>query len=199
MNRIAAVAFALCAVSAPAALLAQTAPPPSGATAEAPKPAATPSHTFSDPAMTYTAPSDFLMVPIQAAPDPTQFEKPMVVAAFVKNYGKTGMQTVTVTMESFDGNAEGYDQVTENALRTQADGVFIRKSPTKLQNGMPAYWQDVTIGSGFDEIKRYQYVWADGVRGVQLAVTARYGSIGEDEAKKILANVSAVAFPKYRY
>ena len=199
MNRIAAVAFALCAVSAPAALLAQTAPAPSGATAEAPKPAATPSHTFNDPAMSYTAPSDFLQVPMQAAPDPTQFEKPTLVAAFVKNYGKNSMQTVTITMESFDGNAEGYDQVTENTMRTQADGVFIRKVPTKLPNGMPAYWQDVTIGSGFNEIERYQYVWADGVRGVQLAVMARYGSIGEDEAKKILADVSAVAYPKYRY
>ena len=188
MNRIAAVAFALCAVFAPAALLAQSAPTP----------AATPSHTFNDPAMSYTAPSDFIPVPMQAG-DPTQFDKPTVVAAFVKNPGKSGMQTVTVTMESFDGNAEGYDQVTENTMRTQADGVFIRKVPTKLANGMPAYWQDITIGSGFDEIKRFQLVWADGVRGVQLAVTARYGNIGEDEAKKILAEVSAVAYPKYRY
>ena len=64
---------------------------------------------------------------------------------------------------------------------------------------MPAYWQSITIGSGFNELKQYQYVWADGVRGVQLAVMGRFGSVSEDEAKKILSDVSAVAYPKYRY
>jgi hypothetical protein len=34
---------------------------------------------------------------------------------------------------------------------------------------------------------------------VQLAITGRYGSIDEPAAKKALANVSAVAYPKYRY
>lgn len=191
MNRIAAAAvLALCALFTPATLLAQT--------AEQPAPAATPSNGFNDPAMSFTAPSDFFKVPMQQA-DPTQFDKPTVVAAFVKNPGKKNLLTITITMESFDGNAEGYDQVSENTMRTQADGVFIRKEATKLPNGMPAYWQEITIGSGFDEMKRYQYVWADGVRGVQLAVMARYGEISDNDAKKMLAGVSAVAYPKYRY
>jgi hypothetical protein len=192
MNRIAAVAFALSAILAPATLFAQT------QSAAAPAPAATPTNSFNDPAMSFTAPADFAKVPAPQV-DPTQFEKPTVVAAFVKNYGKRGLLTITITMENFDGGVDGYDQVTENTLRNSADGVFIKKSPTKLKNGMPAYWQEITIGNGFDEVKRFQYVWADGVRGVQLAVMGRYGDISNDEALKILSDVSAVAFPKYRY
>lgn len=195
MNRTAAAAFALCALLAPAPLLAQTTP----AQTEAAAPSAAASHTFSDPAMSYTAPADFYKVPMDAPADPTQFDKPTVVAAFVRNYGRAGMLTVTVTMENFDGNAEGYDQVTENNMRNQADGVFIKKTPAKLSNGMPAYWQDITIGSGFNEVKRFQYIWADGLRGVQLSVTGRLGSVSDDDAKKILGEVSAVAYPRNRY
>jgi hypothetical protein len=192
MNRIAAVAFALCAIFAPATLLAQS------QAAEAPAPAATPSNSFNDPAMSFTAPSDFTKVPMQQG-DPTQFEKPTVVAAFVKNYGKAGLLTITITMENFEGSADGYDQVTENTMRNSADGVFIKKTATKLSNGMPAYWQEITIGNGFNEVKRYQYVWADGVRGVQLAVMGKYGDISNEQALKILSEVSAVAYPRNRY
>jgi hypothetical protein len=192
MNRIAAVVFAVCALLAPAALLAQT------QSADAPAPAATPSNSFNDPAMSYTAPSDFHKIPMQQL-DPTQFDKPTVVAAFVKPIGTKSALTITITMENFEGNAEGYDQVSENTLRTSTDSVFIKKTPTKLPNGMPAYWQEITIGSGFNEIKRYQYVWADGVRGVQLAVMGRFGDISEGDAKKFLGEVTAVAYPKYRY
>jgi hypothetical protein len=192
MNRIAAVAFALCAIFAPATLLAQS------QAVEAPAPAATPSNSFNDPAMSFTAPSDFTKVPMQQG-DPTQFEKPTVVAAFVKNYGKAGLLTITITMENFEGSADGYDQVTENTMRNSADGVFIKKTATKLSNGMPAYWQEITIGNGFNEVKRYQYVWADGVRGVQLAVMGKYGDISNEQALKILSEVSAVAYPRNRY
>jgi hypothetical protein len=195
MNRTAA-ALVLCAFLAPVPSFAQSAPAQAQQQAA---PAATASHTFNDPAMSFTAPADFVQVPMNAAPDPSQFEKPTVVAAFVKNYGRPGLLTITITMENFEGNADGFDQATENTLRNQADGVFIKKSPTKLPNGMPAYWQEITIGSGFNELKRYQYIWADGVRGVQLALMGRYGAVGADEAKKILADVSAVAFPRYRY
>lgn len=193
MNRIAAAALALCAIFAPANVFAQA-----QAAAEAPAPAATPANTFSDPAMSFTAPPEFAKVPMQQG-DPTQFDKPTVVAAFVKNTGKSGLLTITITMENFEGNVEGYDQVTENTLRQSADGVFIKKTAARLQNGMPAFWQDITIGNGFNEVKRYQYVWADGVRGVQLAVMGRYGDISNDEALKILKEVSAVAYPRNRY
>jgi hypothetical protein len=77
--------------------------------------------------------------------------------------------------------------------------VFIKKTATKLSNGMPAYWQEITIGNGFNEVKRYQYVWADGVRGVQLAVMGKYGDISNEQALKILSEVSAVAYPRNRY
>jgi hypothetical protein len=37
------------------------------------------------------------------------------------------------------------------------------------------------------------------VRGVQLAVMGRYGDISNDDALKILKEVSAVAYPRNRY
>jgi hypothetical protein len=102
-------------------------------------------------------------------------------------------------MENFQSDVNGYEMTVENTLRNQSGDVFIKKTPAKLSNGMPAMWQEITIGSGFEQVKVFQYVWADGVRGVQLAVTGRYGAIDEPEAKRVLSNVNAVAYPRYRY
>ena len=162
--------------------------------------AATPApNQFSDPAMNFTAPPGFLKAPFPPH-SPTDFEQPTVVAGFYQNPGKPSMKTITIQMESFQGSLSGFEMVTENELRDQGDGVFFKKKQlTTLSNGMPAYWQDITVGSGFSEVKRYQYVWIDGVRGVVLAITGRYGEISEDDAKKALAAASAVAYPVDRY
>ena len=63
---------------------------------------------------------------------------------------------------------------------------------------MPAVWQEVSMGSGFDTLKRFDYVWVDGVRGIVLAIMGRYGHLDEPMAKKALADAYGVAYPKYR-
>lgn len=151
---------------------------------------------FVDPAMTFTAPDGYVKANIPPH-DPTDFEQPTVVAAFAS---RTGGRLITIQMESFTGSAQDFEMVTENELRNQVDGVFFKKHQlAPLSNGMPAFWQEITMGSGFQTAKRFQYVWADGVRGIVLSITGRYGDITEEDAKKALANVSAVAFPRNRY
>lgn len=190
MNRF-AFALALCALVAPVLAAAQTPAPDAEAT---PNP-----HTYTDPAMSFTAPDDFLRVPI-APHDPAHFDQPAVVAAWVKNPGKREQQTITITMEGHDGNLDGYEMVSENEIRDNADSVFFKKhEQTKLSNGMPAYWQELSVGSGFQETKRFQLVWIDTVRGVTLAITGLYGQVDEPAAKKALAQAAGVLYPRNRY
>lgn len=151
---------------------------------------------FTDPAMTFTAAPGYYKVRMPAH-DPTQFDQPTVVAGFIYHPGQQDMRSVSIEMEDFQGSLSGYEMVVENDMRDKIDGVFVKKKElTTLSNGMPAYWQDVTIGSGFTTVKLFQYVWTDGVRGIRLAVTGRLGSITEDQAKAALANVSATAYPQ---
>lgn len=193
MNRfvLAVVLCGLAAVAVPAAAQQQQA-----YTAPSPTPAP---HQFTDPAMTFNAPASYLKAPIPPH-NPTEFSQPTIVAAFAADYGKPNMRTITVQMENFSGSLNGYESLAETELRDKVDGIFYKeKKMTTLSNGMPAYWENITVGSGFQEAKRYQYVWVDGVRGVILSVTARFGEISQDQAKQALANVSAVAYPRYRY
>lgn len=153
---------------------------------------------FNDPAMSFTAPADYYQVPL-APHAPVGFQDAAVVAGWVKNPGKQEQHTITITMQDFDANLEGFEMITENDLRTQIDGVFFKKKErTTLSNGMPAFWQEISVGSGFAEVKRFQYVWVDGVRGVTLAIWAQFGELDETTAKRDLANASGVAFPKNR-
>ncbi len=179
MNRLAIYVLAAFALAVPAAVLADA-------------------NQYNDPAMSFTAPSDYRAVPVPSH-DPAVFQDPAIVAAYIKDPGKQSFSQIMLRMQNFEGNTEGIEMTTETDMRNQGSDVFIKKTATKLPNGMPAYWQEVTMGSGFDQMKVYQYVWADGVRGVQLSITSRYGAVDEPTAKRALANVSAVAYPKYRY
>lgn len=189
MKRL-AFTLAVCALIAPVPGFAQTPAPTDTPT---PNPS-----VYSDPAMSFTAPSDFYRIPV-APHDPTDFDNPAVMAAWVKNPGKREQITITLTMEGEEGNLDGFEMVSENEMRDNGDSVFYKKKErTLLSNGMPAYWQELSIGSGFDEMKRFQYVWIDGVRGVQLAITSRFGVLDEPAAKKALADASGVLYPKNR-
>jgi hypothetical protein len=156
-------------------------------------------NVYTDPAMTYTAPDGYVKARI-APHDPANFDNPTVVAAFGGSRKDTAGRVITITMDSFQGSLDGWEQRQENDLRNASDGVFIKnKKLTTLPNGMPAYWEEVTVGSGFSEVKRYEYCWIDRVRGVVLAITAPYGMVTEDEAKKALGNASATAYPVNQY
>jgi len=148
--------------------------------------------------MSFTSPPEFYRVPL-APHDPARFDQPSVMAAWVANPGKREQLTITITMENHDGSLDGFEMVSENEVRDKVDSVFFKKrEQTKLTNGMPAYWQELSMGSGFDTLKRFDYVWIDGVRGVTLAIVGRYGQLDEPMAKKALANAAGVLYPKGR-
>lgn len=179
MNRLAVLVFAAFALLVPAAVLADAG-------------------QYNDPAMSFTPPAGYLPLPVPSH-DPASFDDPTVMAAYVKDAGKQSASQIMLRMQNFDGDVNAFEMNVENNMRTQTGDVFIKKTMTRLSNGMPAAWEEITIGSGFDQVKIYQYVWSDGVRGVQLAITAKYGSIDEGGAKRALANVSAVEYPRNRY
>ncbi|HET7813212.1 MAG TPA: hypothetical protein VFL13_02435 [Candidatus Baltobacteraceae bacterium] len=183
MNRLTPIALALLGVLAPLCASAEDTPNP---------------NTFSDPAMSFTAPANFRRMQIPPH-DPAQFEQKSIVAAYIKNPGTQEAASITISMENFEGSANGYSTSADNDIRGAADGVFIKRQNTTLSNGMPAVFEEITIGSGFAQMTEYRYLWADGVRGVELGETARYGTLDEKKAKADLALASAVAYPKNRY
>lgn len=154
---------------------------------------------YSDPAMSFMPPPGYYRVPM-APHSPTEFGQPSVVAAWIKNPGKTDQRTITITMDNFSGSLDGAEMISENNARDQTDGIFVNhKQVTKLANGMPAYFQEMTIGSGFNELKRWQYVWIDGIRIVTLTIVGRFGEIDEKQAREDLANASGVLYPQRPY
>ncbi|MFN2450281.1 MAG: hypothetical protein ABR508_10935 [Candidatus Baltobacteraceae bacterium] len=160
--------------------------------------AADDANTYNDPAMSFTPPAGFRRVPIPPH-DPRTFEQKSVVAVYVKNPGTQDATAITLTMDNFEGTAAAFAMTSDNDTRSSADGAFIKRSDAKLSNGMPAVWEEVTVGSGFAQVSSFRYLWADGVRGVTLAETSRYGNVDDRHARADLANVSAVAYPRYRY
>lgn len=190
MNRLSALAFAVFALLLPAVAPAQNAAPQAAAAA--------PSMQYNDPAMSFTAPEGFKPLPVPSH-DPAVFEDPAVMAAYVKDAGSRNAMSIVLRMQNYDGSPDGWATTSDNDLRTNSNGAFISRTATKLANGMPVFWEDVTVGSGFDQIKTYQYIWADGVRGVTLSLICRDGVITDEQAKQMLSNLSAVAYPKYRY
>lgn len=192
MNRL-AVILGLVLCVAPIAVLAQEATPPPGLVTSG-------NGTYKDPAMIYTGPAGYVQVPLPPPKDPTDFGQTTVVAGWVKNPGQQNQIAIRLSMESFNGNLDGFEMVSENELRNASDGVFVKsKSRTHLANGMPAYFQDITVGSGFQTTKIYQLLWVDGVRGVTLSVQSHLGTIDPASAEKLLVTAVATAFPQRDY
>lgn len=164
--------------------------------ATSPAPAAKPYvPEFNDPAMHFAPPGDYFTAPV-APHDPRVFETPATVAVFVKNPGKEDVRVISVAMENYEGSLDGFEVSSENIAREQQDGVFItHKERTSLANGMPAYWVELSFGSGFQSQKRYQYEWVDGVRGVTVSISGRLGEVDQKSARAALKDLSATLYP----
>jgi hypothetical protein len=169
------------------------------AQAASPGPDADP-HVYTDPAMTYTAPDNAVLVNHQYVPVNQLSQDLQPVAAWVINPGKEDARTITLSMEAYGGPPDQWEGQFESQTHSgSGDGVLIRnKTPMSLLNGMPAYWVEVAYGAGFDARKEYAIVWADGERGVVLAITSRIGDASADEAREVLKQVTAVRYPFYQ-
>lgn len=172
---------------------------PAGAQ-ETPTPApANPNTTaYNDPAMSFTAAPGFRY--LGGRPYDPLSSEPTVVAAFVSNPGEQDAHLVQIQIEFCEGcRLSGYETLATDELRGHLNNALVsKKQQTTLSNGMPALWEEISIGEGFQEMKRWQYEWVDGQRGVILSDSGRYGGITEEQAKAELANVSAVDYPRNR-
>lgn len=166
---------------------AQVPPPPT----PAPDP-----HTYTDPAMTFTAPPDAYLVARREVSLSDLGDDLEVVAIWVLRPGKEDARTIQLSMEAYSGPPDQWEAQFESQTHSSQEGTLIRnQTPMTLLNGMPATFVEIAYGSGFDARKEYAIVWADGVRGVVLAETSRIGDVTAQEAREVLKQVTAVRYP----
>jgi hypothetical protein len=189
MKRFSLLLTALLALSCAASVRAQVVEP-----TPSPDP-----HTYTDPAMNFTAPADAVLVARQVAAPNQLGDDLEPVAVWVLHPGKEDARTIQLSMEAFDGAPGQWESQFESQTHSSQDGTLIRnKTPMALLNGMPAYFVEVAYGSGFDAKKEFAIVWADGQRGIVLSETSRLGDATAEEAKEVLKQVTAVQYPLYQ-
>lgn len=156
-------------------------------------------HVYTDPAMTYTAPPDAVLLNRLQVGVGQLSEDLQPVAAWALRPGKEDARIIQISMEAFSGPPDQWEGQFESQTHSSQDGTLIRnKTPMTLLNGMPAYFVEIAYGSGFDAKKEYAVVWADGQRGIVLSETERLGDGGPDEAKQVLKQVTATQYPLYQ-
>ncbi len=165
-----------------------------------PPPTPTPDpHVYTDPAMTYTAPADAMLVN-RLTLTPGQLGQDLQpVAAWVLRPAEEDRRTIQLAMEAYDGPPDQWEGVFESQTHSAQDGTLIRnKTRISLLNGMPAYFVEVAFGEGFNAKKEYVVLWADGQRGIALAEITRMGDTTPEQAQQVLKQVTAVAYPLYQ-
>ena len=186
MNRITFAALALAGALLPAGALRAQTPPPAP-----PDP-----HTYSDPAMNFTAPPGAVLAGRRTIPLAQLGQDLTPIAIWVLHPGKEDARTITIAMESFPGPPDQWEGQFESQMHSSGDGVLIRrKTAMSLLNGMPANFVEITSGSGFSAQKQFAVVWADGQRGIALSLTCRLGDVTAEEAREALKNATAVRYP----
>ncbi|MHB8148475.1 MAG: hypothetical protein ACYDGM_14595 [Vulcanimicrobiaceae bacterium] len=178
------------AAQVPAAAMVRAVPTPQ------PTPAPDP-HVYDDPAMHFVAPAHYQLVTRVASVALSDLSNdPVVVAVWVLREKGKPQRELTLSMESYTSAVNTFESSFESQIRQKVDGLLVRdKQAITLKNGMPAYFVDTTFGSGFTTAKQYDVVWADGQRGVILALAGRLGEVNAREAKAALLDVSATLYP----
>lgn len=194
MNRITQIsAFLFACIAAAGGAYAQTVQP---------SPAATPSDTFSDPAISFQAPAGFTRVPLpfKENGNPAQFATLTPVAMWVRNKGHENQRTIILQVQAYHRSLNSFVAKTEGGMRDHLQYCFFHKrKPVTFANGMPAFFEEVQYGSDFNEQTQFQYMWIDGARGVVLSETSRFGFLRARTARKDLAHIYAVAYPMHQF
>jgi len=154
-------------------------------------------HTYTDPAMNFTAPPEAILVG-RRYPKLSELSGDLqTVAVWALHAGKEDMRTIQISMEAFEGAPDQWEGQFESQMHSAGgSGLLIRnKTPMALLNGMPANFVEITSGSGFTTSKQFAVVWADGQRGIALVEATRLGDAGADEAKRVLHDVTATRYP----
>jgi hypothetical protein len=153
-------------------------------------------HVYTDPAMTYTAPADAILVGRQPVSLDQLGQDLQTVAAWVVHPGDENARTIQIQMEAYSGAPDQWEGQFESQTHGNQEGTLIKnKTAITLENGMPAYFVEVAYGSGFDARKEYAIVWADGQRGIVLSETSAVGASSAEEARQMLKQATAVQYP----
>ncbi|MFY9632553.1 MAG: hypothetical protein WAJ94_13190 [Candidatus Cybelea sp.] len=190
MKKLVLTFVALLAISG-GRVLAQTA----GASPPPPDP-----HVYTDPGMSYTAPQNAVLVGRVGGFSLDSLSSDLqTMASWVIRPGEEDARQIQLQMEAYTGAPNQWEGQFESQTHGADSSSLIRnKTPMTLLNGMPATFVEVAYGSGFDSRKEYAVVWADGQRGIVLQETTRMGDTSPEQAKEVLKQVTAVAYPSYQ-
>jgi hypothetical protein len=192
MKRIALILLACAAlVGTPRVLLAQD---------DNPTPQPTPSDwmVYDDPAMHFHAPAGFAPIGQRQIPVDKLGDDPVIVAAWIYP-DKNNPRRLVIQQEYFTGDDNGFQSQFESQMRDQFDTpLFKNKQNIKLHNGMPAIFEEMTTGSGFNVQKFYLLMWADGQRGVAVVMQTQVNDIDGTKARQMMSDATAVQYPTNR-
>ncbi len=153
-------------------------------------------HVYTDPAMSYTAPADAILVGNHPIAIEQLGQDLQTVAAWVLHPGDENARTIQIQMEAYSGAPDQWEGQFESQTHGNQEGTLIKnKTAITLLNGMPAYFVEVAYGSGFDARKEYAIVWADGARGIVLSETSVVGAASAKEAREVLKQATGVRYP----
>lgn len=150
---------------------------------------------YDDPAMHFHAPAGFQPVGQRQIPLAQLKDDPSVVAGWI-NPDKDHPRRIIIQQEYFTGDVHAFQSQYEGQLRDQFDNpLFKEKNDTPLRNGMPAIFEAMTTGSGFNVQKFYFLLWADGKRGVAITLQGPLSDLNATMARQLLSDASAVRYP----
>jgi hypothetical protein len=165
--------------------------------AATPAPTPTPDwHIYDDPAMHFRAPDGFypLIQSKQVSVDKLG-DDPVMVAAWIYPI-KDHVRRMVLQQEYFEGDVKAFEAEYKGQLRDEFSAPFFKnEEDIRLKNGMPAIYFEMTTGEGFDIQKFYYVVWADGQRGVAVALQASLDDLTTEVAKALLTDATAVRYP----
>jgi hypothetical protein len=168
--------------------------------ARAQEPDATPTPDpmeYNDAAMHFRAPDAFKPLgQRQVTLESLNSDDPTVLAGWVEPGNDI---RIIIQAQRFTGNVGDFSDKLQEELKSRLEDALVKNTEnTKLRNGMPAVFIEISAGSGFGTEKIFGYGWADGRRGMALLVVAPLGAIDESSVKRYLYNASAVAYPMDR-
>lgn len=163
----------------------------------APTPGPTPDpHIYDDRAIHLVVPTDYTLLGRRTVKVSQLGGKLEPIAAWAKRTKRGDQITISLATEGDNERLGAWLVTFKNEAREQIQNVFFKGTVRgKLKNGMPAYWVDLSYGTGFDSHKRYGWVWSDGQRGVFLSIDFPLGMMTPEQAQATLANVRATLYP----
>lgn len=150
---------------------------------------------YDDPAMHFHAPDGFRPIGQRQISVEKLGDDPVIVAAWIYP-DKDHPRRLIIQQEYFEGDYKAFDSQLESQLRDQYDNPFFKnKQDTKLRNGMPAEFMEMSAGSGFNVQKFYILLWSDGQRGVAVLLQSQLNDLDGDSARRLMSDASAVRYP----